>query len=268
MRVLDPPGRSEQSGAFDPEREGFYDLEYFLSMEYRYFSKAHRSRVKNLLELVGAVDGKRVLDLGGGGGFFAHQLALRGGQVHLVDYSKSAVAFATTRFPKLEVTLKSLYDADQLGREYDLVTCFDVIEHLADPARLLSAVRQVLVPDGRFYLATDNESSPFQTNRWLAMLAQASSHLTAEGRDFNMIKRVEEYRRRVLGIDYHRSHVSSIGFADARRLLEDGGWEVLRYRTYHLYSDPLKALLTAILGPRSGSHMAFECRLKGAVPSS
>jgi 2-polyprenyl-3-methyl-5-hydroxy-6-metoxy-1,4-benzoquinol methylase len=248
------------AGSFDPDDSDFYDQEYFLSMEYRYFSNAHRSRVRNLLAFLGVVDGKRILELGGGGGFFAHQLAERGASVHLVDYSRSAVRFARSRFPELEVSEVSAYDIGRLGREYDLVTCFDVIEHLESPARMLSAVRQVLAPQGRFYLSTDNESSPFQTSRLLALLAQASSHLSVEGRDFNMIKRVEAYRRHALRIDYHRSHVSSLGFDEALALLEGTGWEILRYRTYHLYSDPLKSLLTRALGSRSGTHMAFECR--------
>jgi 2-polyprenyl-3-methyl-5-hydroxy-6-metoxy-1,4-benzoquinol methylase len=262
-----PAERAERE-SFNPENADFYDLEYFLSMEYRYFSKAHASRVRNLLDFVGPVTGKRVLDLGGGGGFLSHQLALRGGKVHLVDYSESAIAFARSRFPQLELTRASVYDVDRDERKYDLVTCFDVIEHLADPARLLETAARVLVPDGRLYLSTDNESSPFQTSRFLALLAQASSHLSAEGRDFNMIRRVETYRRRELHIDYHRSHVSSLDFDEAKTLLEESGWEVVRYRTYHLYSDPLKSVLSWLLGPRSGAHMAFECRYLAARSSS
>ena len=248
--------------SFRPEDPAFYDFEYFLSLEYRYFSHAHRSRVRNLLEFVGDVNGKSVLDVGGGGGFFAYLLSQRGADVCLVDYSEAAVAFARSRFPELKVVQMSAYELDTLGERYDVVVCFDVIEHLDRPKDMLEAVKDVLVSDGRFYIATDNESSPFNTVRLLSYLERLGRHLSIEGRDYNMIKRVESYRRNVLGIDYHVSHVNSYGLEELWNEVESCGWQVVRFRTYHLYDDPLKKFLSWLLGPRSGTHMVLECILR------
>ena len=77
--------------SFRADDSEFYDFEYFLSLEYRYFSRAHRSRVRNLLEFMGDVKGKKILDMGGGGGFIAYMLSDRGAHVCLADFSEAAV---------------------------------------------------------------------------------------------------------------------------------------------------------------------------------
>lgn len=203
-----------------------------------------------------------MLDVGGGGGFFANLLSRRGADVCLVDYSEAAVAFARSRFPELRVVQMSVYELDALVERYDVVICFDVIEHLERPRDMLEAIKDVLVPDGRFYIATDNESSPFNTIRLLGRLERLGRHLSTEGRDYNMINRVESYRRSVLGIDYHASHVTSYGLGELWNEVESCGWLVIRYRTYHLYDDPLKKFLSWLLGPKNGTHMVFECVLR------
>jgi len=247
--------------SFRPEDSAFYDFEYFLSLEYRYFSYAHRSRIRNLLEFVGDVNGKRVLDVGGGGGVFAYLLSKRGGDVCLVDYSEAAIAFARSRFPGLRAIQMSAYELDTLIERYDVVICFDVIEHLDRLQDMLEAVKEVLVSDGRFYVATDNESSPFKTVRLLSCLERFGRYFSMEGRDYNMIKRVESYRRSVLGIDYHTSHVNSYGLEELCKEVESCGWRVIQFRTYHLYDDPLKKFFSWLLGPKSGTHMVLECVL-------
>lgn len=177
--------------SFRADDSEFYDFEYFLSLEYRYFSRAHRSRVRNLLEFMGDVKGKKILDMGGGGGFIAYMLSDRGAHVCLADFSEAAVAFAQSRFPQLKTVQISGYKLENLGAQYDLVICLDVIEHLERPKDILEAIRKVLLPDGRFYIATDNETSLFNSIPLLCLLAKLGSHLSSEGRDYNMIKRVE-----------------------------------------------------------------------------
>jgi hypothetical protein len=55
----------------------FYDQEYYFNLEYRYLSGAIQSRNSNVLACIGPVEGKRVLELGCGGDFFANELTKR-----------------------------------------------------------------------------------------------------------------------------------------------------------------------------------------------
>jgi len=180
-----------RSEAFDATDSSFYDLEYVISMEYRYFSFAHGTRVQSMLSFIGDLGSKTLLDVGGGGGHFAHLLAEEGARVLVVDYSEAAIEFGRQRFPNLEFLQLPVYELGTLKEQFDIVTCTDLIEHLDRPSVMLEEVHKVLKEDGEFFVATDNLSSPFMRISWLSSLDVRLRRWTKAGSDFDMIKRVE-----------------------------------------------------------------------------
>ena len=118
---------------FDESNSEFYDLEYFLSMEYRYFSGAHGSKIRNILSSIGKVEGLRCLDVGCGGGYFTNELHKRGADIIGIDYSKYAIEFGRSRFPNLDLRVHSAYDLDSFSpNSFDIVMLIDTIEHISD----------------------------------------------------------------------------------------------------------------------------------------
>ncbi len=55
-------------------------------------------------------------------------------------------------------------DVDILAGRYDIVTCFEVLEHLFNPLHCLLQIKNVLVPDGRLYLSTPRRKPHFLWN--------------------------------------------------------------------------------------------------------
>jgi SAM-dependent methyltransferase len=110
--------------------------------------------------------GREVLDAGCGEGFGTVLLAETARRVLGIDYAEMAVAAARTahRRPNLEFRRLEVEGVPALGTHFDLVTNFQVIEHLADPARFLIAVRSVLRPDGMFLLTTPNRLTSASDN--------------------------------------------------------------------------------------------------------
>jgi SAM-dependent methyltransferase len=96
----------------------------------------------------------RVLDLGSGDGTFAAQLAAQGGQVTGMDPSPAALARARAAHPNLEFLAPAadgrLPFADA---SFDLVTCVNVLQHVADTQSLLSEARRALAPGGLLAVA-------------------------------------------------------------------------------------------------------------------
>lgn len=212
----------------------FYDLEYFISMEYRYFSGAHGSRVRNILSSIGEVKGLHCLDVGCGGGYLTYELYRRGADVIGIDYSKCAIEFAKTRFPNIDFRIISAYDLDIFSPEsFDLVTLIDTIEHISDQHKVLSGVHKILKQKGRLVISTDIEGGPWSKFP-LSWLIEKSQLLSADGRAYRLIKKVESYRKQIK--NYHVSHVSPLSYEEIKKLLESEQFKIIKHRVYPLVS--------------------------------
>jgi ubiquinone/menaquinone biosynthesis C-methylase UbiE len=102
----------------------------------------------------------RVLDLGAGMGGFAVALAREARGVVAADYNLAYCEIARTRGRRYGLSLQALVSAGEAlpfaGESFGLLTCWDVIEHVEDPARLLSEIARVLKPDGRAFVTFIN----------------------------------------------------------------------------------------------------------------
>jgi SAM-dependent methyltransferase len=119
---------------------------------------SNRQRFVNHVELVQAnntISGLRVLDIGCGGGLFLSMLQQQGAQVVGLEISRGRAEYARTIYNlRVETQPVESVDIQIKYREYfDVVTLWDVIEHVAYPQTTLSKVRNLLKRDG--YLLMD-----------------------------------------------------------------------------------------------------------------
>ena len=100
--------------------------------------------------------GADVLDAGCGVGYGAAYLAERARAVVGVDVDPRAVAYARERYtrPNLRFETADLHELGLDDESFDLVCCFETIEHLAKPDRFLGHVVRVLRPEGLLIAST------------------------------------------------------------------------------------------------------------------
>jgi 2-polyprenyl-3-methyl-5-hydroxy-6-metoxy-1,4-benzoquinol methylase len=111
--------------------------------------------------------GKIVLDIGSGDGYGSHYLCGVAKSVTGLDYSAEAVQYAREKYPKVNLTYRQL-DVKNLftiSDKFEVVCCFQVIEHLADTDSFLKNIRALLASNGVFIVSTCNikDASPGQT---------------------------------------------------------------------------------------------------------
>lgn len=125
------------------------------------------SRVKTsfLFELLGDLDGARLLDHGCGCGFFALEAARRGASL-VVGADARPTALAGARllarragFARSMAFVAAESAVFQAGARFDAICLRDVIEHVADDLGLLRSLAGLLAPGGRLVLATQNACS-------------------------------------------------------------------------------------------------------------
>jgi 2-polyprenyl-6-hydroxyphenyl methylase/3-demethylubiquinone-9 3-methyltransferase len=120
-------------------------------------------RVEYFRRVFGGFGGKRVLDVGCGGGILAEALAAAGAQVTGVDPSARSLdaARAHARRAGLAIDYRRGGAEDLaalVGGGFDLVFAVDVLEHVDDLERAIAAVAAVLAPGGGFGWLTHNRT--------------------------------------------------------------------------------------------------------------
>jgi 2-polyprenyl-6-hydroxyphenyl methylase/3-demethylubiquinone-9 3-methyltransferase len=106
------------------------------------------------------LEGKTALDVGCGAGLLAEPLARLRAQVTGIDASPELIDVAREHAAAmgLEVDYRA-GDVQQVEGRFDLVTCMEVVEHVAEPAAFLEALAKRLAPDGLLVLSTPNQTS-------------------------------------------------------------------------------------------------------------
>ena len=121
--------------------------------------------------------GRDVLDAGSGAGYGAHLLASRGARRVLgVDRASDAVLYARSRYdgPGVSFTVGDLLSLPVQTASFDVVVCFEAIEHVPSPEQALAELARVLRPDGTLILSTPNREvfigggsgNPFHTREF------------------------------------------------------------------------------------------------------
>ena len=103
---------------------------------------------------------RRVLDIGCGAGYGSAELAHSATSVAGVDISPEAVEQARSAYPaaNLQFLAASATAIPFPDASFDLITCFEVIEHIQDWELLLTEARRLLTPGGQFIVSTPNKA--------------------------------------------------------------------------------------------------------------
>jgi 2-polyprenyl-6-hydroxyphenyl methylase/3-demethylubiquinone-9 3-methyltransferase len=131
--------------------------------EFRPLHQINPLRLEWIDELA-VLRGKRVLDVGCGGGILAEAMARRAAQVTGIDLAAKPLGVA--RLHALEAGVENLeyreVATEALAAEkpgaFDVVTCMEMLEHVPDPAAVVRACAQLARPGGWVFFSTLNRN--------------------------------------------------------------------------------------------------------------
>lgn len=131
--------------------------------EFKTLHEINPLRVTYIEKQAQGVEGKKILDVGCGGGILAEALAHKGAQVTGIDVAELSLKVAKMHLHEsgLEVDyqLSTVEDfAQQNAARFDIVTCLEILEHVPDPASIVASASRLLKPDGLLCLSTLNRN--------------------------------------------------------------------------------------------------------------
>jgi 2-polyprenyl-6-hydroxyphenyl methylase / 3-demethylubiquinone-9 3-methyltransferase len=107
--------------------------------------------------------GKRVLDVGCGGGILSEAMAKRGAQVTGIDLAPQTIEVAELHALESQVTVRYLRESAETHAAhspgtYDIITCMEMLEHVPEPQSVLRALHDLVKPGGDIFVSTLNRN--------------------------------------------------------------------------------------------------------------
>ncbi len=113
-----------------------------------------------LIPLLGALAGKKVLDVGAGTGRLSLPLANRGAQVMALDVSPKMLELVKKKNSQITTVVGDAESLPFADGSFDIVTAAFLIVHLKDPIRFFDEVYRVLKDGGKFLVTNINQKDP------------------------------------------------------------------------------------------------------------
>lgn len=152
-------------------------IAYLYNKDYRKvrFAKERVQLLEN--ELKSGIRGRNILDVGCGTGWFLEYAKEKGANCHGVELGKELAKFTSDNLdiPVWNCELQEI----QTEKKFDIITMFDLIEHVTDPVELLESAKDLLNKGGIILIFTPQyDSVAIQTMKEKSNLVMPSEHLS------------------------------------------------------------------------------------------
>ncbi|MGL4456214.1 MAG: bifunctional 2-polyprenyl-6-hydroxyphenol methylase/3-demethylubiquinol 3-O-methyltransferase UbiG [Plesiomonas sp.] len=144
---------------FEAVASTWWDLEG----EFKPLHRINPLRLSYILDATEGVFGKKVLDVGCGGGILSESLAREGAHVTGLDMGAEPLQIARLHALESGVDVNYIQQtveehADQHAGQYDIVTCMEMLEHVPDPESIVRACARLVKPNGHVFFSTLNRN--------------------------------------------------------------------------------------------------------------
>lgn len=231
-----PQGAAQATRNLDPREAGKFD-----ALAARWWDPDGDSRPLHdingprvaYIEARAELAGRRVLDVGCGGGILCESLAERGAQVTGIDVADKPLGVARLHAAEqgLEIDYRKAI-AEELavteGESFDLVCCLEMLEHVPEPELTIAACAALCKPGGQLFFSTINRS-PLA---WATAIVGAEYILRLLPRGthrYDRLIRPQELASacRKAGLDVH--DISGLAYNPFSRTVRIGGRPAINY---------------------------------------
>jgi 2-polyprenyl-6-hydroxyphenyl methylase/3-demethylubiquinone-9 3-methyltransferase len=200
----DPDGSSAMLHRLNPVR-----LKYIRDRIDQHWQGDERSRTP--------LEGKTALDVGCGAGLLTEPLARLGARVTGLDASQEVIGVAREHALKMNLEVDyRVGDVAALEGAFDLITCMEVIEHVADPAVFVQALAKRLAPGGLLIMSTPNATA--WSRLMMIAIGEGLGHIPRGTHDHDKFLKPEQLKALLADAGLECLDVEGIAWSPARGL--------------------------------------------------
>ena len=150
---------SEEIQKFDEIANDWWDEEG----DFKPLHQINPLRVNFIKERIN-LRGKKVLDVGCGGGILSESLASLGAEVTAIDASEKTINIAKAHARKVKSQVTYLHTttedilSNKSNQKFDVITCLEMLEHVPDPSQTINEFSSLLSPKGNLFISTINRN--------------------------------------------------------------------------------------------------------------
>lgn len=206
-----------------------------------YSSGKRNNKIRIVSQLLGDIQGKSVLDIGIGGGFFSRLCIQKKAKTISLDFADTILQYHRKNDPDFTLVQADAQHLPFKNESFDIVLALDVIEHLYSPLDFLNEVKRVLEKKGQLILITPNTANVFEK----AVKFFFKIPLLMLGK-FSARKMKQEDIA-------HCTHVKEFSVKELTSLLKESNFKIRKFNTFN------ENLLYRILNP------IISCFLLGSL---
>lgn len=144
---------------FEDMASRWWDLEG----EFKPLHQINPLRLNYVLDNANGLFGKKILDVGCGGGILAESMANQGADVIGLDMGKEPLTVARLHALETGATLEYIQStaeqhAEEYPETYDVITCMEMLEHVPDPLSVIRSCAKMVKPGGHVFFSTLNRN--------------------------------------------------------------------------------------------------------------
>ncbi|WP_419649715.1 bifunctional 2-polyprenyl-6-hydroxyphenol methylase/3-demethylubiquinol 3-O-methyltransferase UbiG [Thiolapillus sp.] len=190
--------------------------------EFKPLHEINPLRLGYIEQHAGGLADRKVLDVGCGGGILAESMAEKGAHVTGIDMGDANLEVARLHLLESgrdvdyrQIPVEKL--AREMPREFDVVTCMEMLEHVPDPSSIVTACATLVKPGGTVFFSTINRNP--KSYLFAIVGAEYVLHLLPKGtHDYARFIRPSELSRWIRQTDLEMQDISGMTYNPLTRV--------------------------------------------------
>lgn len=170
----------------------------------------HKQKVESFKKLVRNEHFKNILDVGCASGFMTNKVShiFPNSEVSGVDVYQPAINYGKKQYPHIKFLLGDAHKLPFRGNSFDLIICYETVEHVENPQQILQEIKRVMRKGGFAIVSMDSGNLLFRLGWW--------------------------FWEKTAGVAWQDAHIHPYHHQELEQIIKEVGFKIIKKHFSHL----------------------------------